>query len=112
MTNEQKQLLVKDLGARLPYEVKVNVTNSTIYKDPMNVMGIDYSNEIVKIGENIGGMFFTHKERVADVKPYLRPMSSMTEDEKEELSDLLYKDFDGTLITYTRMDKVLSWLNQ
>lgn len=84
MTQNEIDIIKREVAARLPYGVKVNV-NSTIYKDPMTVLGIDYSKELVKVGENIGGMFFTHTERVADVKPYLRPMDSMTDDERKEL---------------------------
>lgn len=83
MTQNEIDIIKREIAARLPYGVMVNVTNSTVYKDPMTVMGIDYSKELVKIGENIGGMFFTHTERVADMKPYLRPMESMTDDEYE-----------------------------
>jgi hypothetical protein len=62
MTQEEKQLLLKDLCARLPYNVKIeaNVCPRTLF--PMDV-----------VMENLP-------------KPYLRQMSSMTEDEKRELS--------------------------
>lgn len=83
MTLNEIETIKREVAAHLPYGVKVNVTNSTIYKDPMTVLGIDYSKEIVKVGENIDGTFFTHNERAADVKPYLRPMESMTDDEYE-----------------------------
>ena len=119
MTKEEKQLLIKDLSARLPHGVKVNVTNSTVYKDPMTVLGIDYSKEIVKIGDNIGGIFFTHSEHVADVKPYLRPMESMTDIERDELHKytcVVWNDKNDSHSEYERKTYSESlkfdWLNQ
>ena len=111
MTAEQKQLLIKDLSARLSHGVRCFIEDDydvsrdgTLYEMDLDEGTCDFKD--TGIGQ---GYWYTN---VVNVKPYLRPMLSMTEDEKTELSDLLYKDFDGTLITYTRMDKVLSWLNQ
>ena len=106
MTQNEIDIIKREVAARLPYGVKVNVTNSTIYKDPMTVLGIDYSKEIVKVGDNIDGMFFTHNERAADVKPYLRPMDSMTEDEKTE-----YKTLCDALLD-TGVSFLVDWLNR
>lgn len=83
MTQEDKELLLKDLCSRLPYKVMCR-----------------YSGEIPMIGEvtnNIGVLSNIYVDKdcpfeinggiygFADVKLYLRPMSSMTEEEKEEL---------------------------
>lgn len=109
MTQNEIDIIKREVAARLPYGVKVNV-NSTIYKDPMTVLGIDYSKEIVKVGENIDGMFFTHNERAADVKPYLRPMESMTDDEKKKAQMYLIEIHDWGLPAYA-MAVYLEWLN-
>ena len=69
MTQEEKQLLLKDLSARLPYGVRVYLIydeNTSFERE----MGIGTLHDI---------MF----DNVVDAKPYLRPMSSMTEEEKE-----------------------------
>ena len=72
MTQEEKDLLLKDLCARLPYGVKVDVINE------------DNEHHIVKIGEgNIGHL---GKGFWKECKPYLFPMSSMTEEQKEEFN--------------------------
>ena len=75
MTQEDKQLLLKDLSARLPYRVHLR-TNST---DDMELLDIirdtDYEDQFW-----INGYY-----DIEDIKPYLRPMSSMTEEEKHEL---------------------------
>lgn len=79
MTKEEKQLLLKDLCARLPYEVKA----LTPWKKdgPGLVTLIDItSNRQVRV--------FEDWYDIEEVKPYLRPMSSMTEEEKENLQSL------------------------
>jgi hypothetical protein len=88
MTQEEKQLLIQDLCARLPYGVKVQI-NSGIKK----VRGI--KDEFIIIKER--GLY-GQKEyivRIECCKPYLRPMSSMTEEEKEEFENLLEGIVDG-----------------
>lgn len=69
MTNEEKQLLFKDLCARLPYGVILDVDNGKYREDK-------------KIWP---GLF--NSDSLWDAKPYLRPMSSMTEEEKTEWLD-------------------------
>lgn len=75
MTQEDKNLLLKDLCARLPYKVKGIITydksNTTF-----TVEGID--NNVLHLSD-------AEECYVEDFKLYLRPMSSMTEEEKEEL---------------------------
>ena len=82
MTQEEKQLLLKDLCARVPYGVKVHVGDDWA----MTLRQIDYKcfcecweNEDIK--SNSRWML-----------PYLRPMSSMTEEEKRELAEEQKKD--------------------
>ena len=84
MTQEDKELLLKDLCARLPYGVKIQVP----YED-----GSGYFDEIVWEVNNEGpfhvngwGIEYEY------VKPYLFPLSSMTEEEKEELKQEHIKD--------------------
>ena len=73
MTQEDKELLLKDLCARLPYKVKV-----CLYKKETCILtGID-GNEVYL---NVDSDSFY----VENIKPYLRPISSMTDKEKGEL---------------------------
>ncbi len=76
MTKEEKQLLLKDLCARLPYGVKFNFGNYD---------GCDYKVEI------ISPVAINNSFPIEDCKPYLRPMSSMTEKEKFEIWDKFYE---------------------
>jgi len=82
MTQEEKQLLLKDLCARLPYGVK--------YQDK-----IEGGIHILHLG------IISHYERFI---PYLRPMSSMTDEEKEEYD----KTFDWD---YSIQGTPFDWLN-
>jgi hypothetical protein len=84
MTQEDKELLLKDLCARLPYGVKVlnmaerinevceldSIKISRKHKDKIFV-SLTLPNDSVMTG-------------IEMVKPYLRPMSSMTEEERKE----------------------------
>ena len=105
MTQSDKELLLKDLCARLPYWVFVNVTdpedNSTIYDCLLNM-------DILKdISGETGHLNY---------KPYLRPTSSMTEEEKKEYRKLQYNvDVGmGDCPVYEYFDNVKSidWLNK
>lgn len=79
MTQEEKYLLLKDLSARLPYGVKIQTWHEeNIIAD---VFGIDRSTCVVSISDSDENA----KVYLDNVKPYLHPMSSMTEEEKEEL---------------------------
>lgn len=69
MTQEEKQLLLKDLCARLPHGVQCEIGG--LRYGPYTFTGND-------VEDLIAGRTF---------KPYLRPMSSMTEEELKELND-------------------------
>ena len=75
MTQEDRNLLLKDLSARLPYNVVIRCTdNDTDYKCFLTT---DILNELL------------HNTEYYDYKPYLRPMSSMTKEEEEEYNGFL-----------------------
>ena len=84
MTQEDKELLLKDLCARLPYDVKIHY---------------HYSNSLGKVLDEDRELDFSDVETLkynienqqndwCDIfwKPYLRPLNSITEEEKKELS--------------------------
>jgi hypothetical protein len=72
MTQEETDLLLKDLCARLPYGVKVAYLASTY--------DVDY---IESKFDEIKLKNLDYTIALGNVKPYLRPMSSMTEEEEE-----------------------------
>lgn len=80
MTIEEKTLLVKDLSARLPYGVRIREYNDE-YRWHDGVLSTITNDYFSKGEPSIEGDWIN---RVEDVKPYLRPMSSMTEEELNE----------------------------
>ena len=84
MTEQDKQLLLKDLCARLPYGVKVNEGDVII----------ESLHNICKVGDNEYNINTLFDDKytgfsVDDVKPYLRPVSNMTEEERKEYTEWL-----------------------
>jgi hypothetical protein len=77
MTQEDKEILLKDLCARLPYDVKVNC-NDKVY----NFAGIQYFNICILTDDNENNAFTT--AGIKYIKPYLFPMSSMSDEQKRE----------------------------
>jgi len=97
MTLEDKELLLKDLSARLPYGIVINTGDKDLKLDKQHqCIGVlypeDCSDEFNERNNNasfyitISGCYYGE-----EIKPYLRPMSSMTEEEKKELWELLKK---------------------
>ena len=82
MTQEDKDLLLRDLCARLPYGVRVHL----VYDDD-----VSFEREM-----GIGSLHDIMFENVVDAKPYLRPMSSMTEEEKNDYLNTFKKSIIGT----------------
>ena len=83
MKQEDKELLLKDLCARLPYGVKVAFFNEdlTHHSEPKTLIGIECINNLnySRLEDEDGNTTI-----VEFVKPYLFPLSSMTEEQKKE----------------------------
>jgi hypothetical protein len=80
MTQEEKILLLKDLCGRLAYNVVINCTDDdTDYKCFLTT---DILNELL------------HNIEYYNYKPYLRPLSSMTEKESKEYHKMIVKSQD------------------
>ena len=79
MTQEEKDLLLKELCARLPYGVKINLHN-TIFEIYF-VEKQDLHNVYVGLKENNEQV--SQQTNILNIKPYLRPMSSRTEEEDD-----------------------------
>lgn len=121
MTEDQKHnLLRKDLCARFPYYVKLKVKYEN---DPWTLFVMHQSEKIYVIGTK----GYPIEVKLTDCQPYLRSMSSMTQEEKQELKDLLCSDLvscsdfgyleGGTFveyissIPYSLCIYVIDWLN-
>lgn len=84
MEKEQKELLIIDLCARLPYGVKVHIKGE--YKTPRKVYNVYIEDKTITYFKG----FDCIEEDIENVKPYLRPMSSMTNKEREEYRKFSY----------------------
>lgn len=80
MTQEEKSLLLKELCARLPYGVKFQYIICD-FCEPDVLEDVDVKREQI-ITEEVS------RYDIEEIKPYLRPMSSMTEEEREHLQSL------------------------
>lgn len=99
MKQEDKELLLKDVCSRLPYGVKVQTTYINLKSGERKDIGIDVLTT-VEISMLIDG--------IEEHKPYLFPMSSITEKQKKELN---------ILRTYVSLNKnkeylLFDWLNK
>ena len=86
MTQEDKKLLLQDLCARLPYDVKVCYENNTYYLNEINPACKEIMISVLIQDEN--RQWCAESVLIENIKPYLRPMSSMTDEEREEWTDL------------------------
>lgn len=121
MIQEDKELLLKDLSARLPYGVNIlhegwnfewDDELSTIEK----VVGIDEDFIYTKVINTHNGEEYRDDKWPIDTfddKLFLRPMSSMTEEEWEDyqkirMMDWVHGDINGTFIN---TGLIVDWLN-
>lgn len=108
MTREDKQILLTDLCARLSYGVKVLCLRDFNHDW--------YNLEMVDIGDN--EVYVTTYEPYANryveieaVKPYLFPLSNMTEEQKNVYHSF-YVDILRGLITPDNSIKMIDWLTK
>lgn len=105
MTREEKELLVKDICQKLPYGVKIRVEYPFLEeKDwrPEDLYGLDLRREVIA-GTSV---------RIEEFKPYLRPMSSMTEEESEKFEEYLELQSEYTTGADIRFKyDMFDWLN-
>lgn len=98
---QKKQLLLKDLCARLPYNCRVFYE----YVDDLDGKTYGYS---LTLNTWCIDEFVANK---AVIKPYLRPMSSMTEDELKTYNELIYCE-DARYFPPIRCSEVVEWLDK
>lgn len=82
MTQEDKKLLIADLSARLPYGVKVQIiAHNTVKYLIVTELSLDYNGWVRGYMALEDGRDAENSLHFEEIKPYLRPMSSMTEEE-------------------------------
>jgi len=109
MTLEEKQLLLKDLCARLPYGVKCCARYNTGSRYNTNIITIIPENGTIVTKQN--ELHYQQTSLIEDCRPYLRPMSSMTEEENKEY-ELLANHCIVTSIGFVHLEATLliDWL--
>ena len=130
MKQEYKELLLKDLCARLPYGVVINTGDKDLKLDKKHqCIGVlypeDCSDEFNERNNNtsfyiaISGCYYGE-----EIKPYLRPLSSMTEEEffeyrRIKFSKVMYRDEWKRIdvgkyhnVGIIPIDEYLDWLNK
>ena len=87
MTQEDKKLLLKDLSARLPYGVIVDYSHNAF--DVHNGNYVKHGSKCI-LRCYLLDVFMSPRqnEKGEYIKPYLRPMSSMTKEELKEFQKL------------------------
>ena len=95
MTQEEKQLLTKVLCEQLPYGVKFGIGLAKLGKY-----------DLVEINTKKGKVLFGHGlyTNLENCRPFLRPMSSMTEEEMREYQTFF--NYDG--VEYP--EEYIDWL--
>ena len=110
MTQEHKEILIRDLCGRLPYEVKAYIKkwsklDMKYYEGVYTVESIDTSlNTIIADSERSCVEVIVGYDDY-EIKPYLFPLSSMTEEQKKKWFYTLSSEYN---ITYDTVD----WCNK
>lgn len=94
MTQENKDLLFIDICARIPYGVKVK-TEDGKHPLPFTTSHLDF-----------------YRYSIEDIKPYLFPMSSMTEEQEKELitiTDGKFRYMWGTITNAIPRKNISEW---
>lgn len=120
ISQENKELLLRDLCARLPYGVKMLVPSwderEMEYIDRIDILySINGDNYVITVNDY-------YDFCIEDVKPYLFPLSSMTEEQLFEVQEILGKneikiedcflrivDSDRNTISYLEILALLNW---
>ena len=105
MKKENKELLIKDICAKLPYGVKMNHISDDKHS-PKTLIGV--AKDMITL-EGLGGYECVDIE---DYKPYLFPLSSMTEEQSKEFA-LLQVNMDKSEYLFAcDCINLIDWLNK
>lgn len=103
-TQEEKELLLKDLSTRLPYGVICKDTNINI-TGTLSQIGLHY--DMCVLDKDNGDSESCY---ILNCKPYLFPLSSMNDEQKEEYKQFL-EDIDGYAYSIDCVPQI-DWLNK
>lgn len=95
MTQEDKQLLLVDICGRLPYGICANLPNHHLVSHKYYIYECNVKNGWTTGILNCAGREECYSAEIEDVQPYLRPISSMTKEEKKEFLDAVTWETNG-----------------
>ena len=107
MTQEEKQLLLTDMCTRLPYNVIVKISHRVVDSKIGKVIKEECHDKTLSLwNEDL-----LHKA-MSNIKPYLRSISNMTDDEKVEY-ELLANHCMVTSVGFIHLEakQLIDWLN-
>ena len=100
-----RKLLLKDLSARLPYGIKCEIDN---IDEPLELESIKFKGDYFIFGNGV------YERYITEIKPYLRPMSSMTEEERNEYFDFRSQELQRVAFAEVgreeAISEVMDWL--
>ena len=110
MTEQEKDLLIKDYCARVPYGLKLNFYARAINKNVLcTLLGIEPESDKPIIATTDNGSFIFTQDHV---KPYLRRISSLTDEEKSEYANFWsYDEYDEAILTPEDAVRCGDWLD-
>lgn len=125
MTQEDKDLLLKDLCARLPYGVKISWRNDEVenkvfelssitskkyesYKKDGKELAVNGEYIEWRLNENKMGKFYKFATLCDYIKPYLRPIDSMNVDDTLKFTDICLRHA-GKPETESLVDEILEF---
>lgn len=109
---EKKELLLQDLSARLPYRVVVDYAHNAfalhkgeyVKKGSKCILDCYLLDVFISPRQNENGEY---------IKPYLFPLSSMTEEQKVIYGDLCYDVIRSSPeYTQSKLNELYDWLNK
>lgn len=116
MIREDKDLLLRDLSARLSYGVKILHTGwdcdgDTDFDTIETLIGID-DRFIYTVWDKTGDKE-KHCLSISNWKPYLKPMSSMTKEERKEYNEYIFHGASiGSILNTATAYELIDWLNK
>ncbi len=101
MSKQDKQLIIKELFSRLPYGIMIKDVEGEVYEINIETVHLEHLIEQAKAG-------------VVDI--YLRPMSSMTEDERNEYLSVKMQETERVALAEVyrpeAISEIMDWLNK
>ena len=89
MEQKDKELLLKYLCMALPYDLQVKVEGDN---EPYTLLSVHPNKGMALIltGVNMDGVDIISKVKIDTIKPFIRPLASMTKEEEKEFNEQMY----------------------